>query len=288
MPGRGTRRETAGLAGLRRASALGDLLFLFECATRESSRLRPIAERLGVTVQAASHTYRKLALEGLVEFRGGRYLPTVRGVAWLHRTLRALSDDVFARQQQLPIVSSCRAVAAAKVRPGDPVALELHDGVLSARPGRGRGSRGIARTGGPAGALVEVGDLEGILEIEPAEVRLITLSGRDLADRRLVGAVAREIRDAPRGLLGASGLEAFHVARRATSGPLVRFAAGAQAAEAARVGVPSTIVVLEEDLPRLVEELPAADRPRVSVRPVSLRPSRRVLKGRSRPNEPVQ
>ena len=150
MSTRGARGEAVGFAGLRRASNLTDLLFLFDFTTHKSTRLRPIADRLGITVQAASHTYRKLARQGLVETRDGTYRPTDRGVAWLHRTLHALSDDVFARQQRLPIVRSCRAVAVTVVHPGDAVALHLDDGVLSARPGRGQGSRGVARTGGPA------------------------------------------------------------------------------------------------------------------------------------------
>jgi predicted transcriptional regulator len=272
-PGSG-RTKASGLAGLRRDSTLGDLLFLYDCAAEGSTRLRPIADRLGVTVQAASHTYRKLARRGLVEERGDRYRPTVRGVAWLHRTLRALSDDVFARQQRLPIVRSCRAVAAVRVRPGEPVVLELIEGVLSARPGRGPGSQGRAVTGGPAGTLLEIGDLEGILRIPEAEVRVLTVSVRDLARPELVPAIERALTPRPPGLLGASGLEAFHLTSRAVSGPVVKFALGATAAEAAQVGVPSTIVVLDEDLPRLLDEFPVVERPRLAVRPVTV-PSER-------------
>ncbi|MGB6500032.1 MAG: hypothetical protein WBG19_01330, partial [Thermoplasmata archaeon] len=65
-----------GLAALRRSGGVTELLFLFECATLEPTQLRPIAEELGVTVQAVSHSYRQLAKRGLAEIRRGRYLPT--------------------------------------------------------------------------------------------------------------------------------------------------------------------------------------------------------------------
>ena len=117
-----------GLAGLRRGGTLAELLFLYDCVTEDSSRLQPIADRLGVTVQAVSHSYRRLARRGLVELRDGRYRPTVSGIAWLHRVLGGLAEDVFARQQRLHIIRSCRAVASARARAGDPVSLRLVGG----------------------------------------------------------------------------------------------------------------------------------------------------------------
>jgi predicted transcriptional regulator len=271
----GGRSGALGLAGLRRASALTDLLFLFDLATSESTRLRPIADRLGVTVQAASHTYRELNRRGLAERRAGQYVPSMEGVAWLHRTLQSLSDDVFSRQHRLPIVRSCRAIAGATIRAGEPVTLELIGGALTALPGRGSGSRGRARSGGPRGALLEIEELEGILKIEPAEVRVLTIRWPGSDGSAVVRAIARDLSTHPPGLLGASGLEAYELTRRAVDRPIVRFAVGASAAEAARVGVPSTVVVLEEELSRLLDELPGRDRPKVSVRPIALTSQRR-------------
>ncbi len=277
------RSGSVGLAGLRRGSNLTDLLFLFDLATYKSTRLRPIADRLGVTVQAASHTYRELNRRRLAERRSSQYAPSMEGVAWLHRTLRALSDDVFSRQQRLPIVRSCRALAGAPIQPGELVSLELVEGALTARPGPGTGSRGRARMGGPRGALLEIEELEGILKIEPAEIRVLTLRWPGSDGSAAVRAIARDVADHPPGLVGASGLEAYEITRRAVDRPIVRYAVGTAAAEAACVGVPSTVVVLEEDLPRLLDELPARDRPKVSVRPLDLPvPGRRASPERRR------
>ncbi len=273
-------RPEAGLPALRRGGAVADLLFLYDCATEESSRLRPIAERLGITVQAASHAYRQLARRGLVEVRDGLYRPTVLGVSWLHASLGALADDLFDRQKRLPIVRSLRALAGVDLARGDPVRLELVEGRLTALRGRTDASRGRVGAGARAGELVEVGELEGILAIAPAEVTILTVPAARLGDPSLSGTLRRALTPRPPGLIGARGLEAIHLAERAGVAPVTRFAAGAAAAEAASLGVPSTLLVLDEELPRLLGELAGSGRPRVSVRPLS---TGRVGRGRSRP-----
>src|SRR5579862_5778797 len=114
---------TAGLPDLRRRGAVTELLFLFECVTREPTQLRPIAEELGLTVQAASHSFRQLAARGLAEVREGRYRATVAGVAWLQAALGLLREDVAGRLARLDIVRSTRAIAAARIAAGAVVSL---------------------------------------------------------------------------------------------------------------------------------------------------------------------
>src|SRR6202521_4974607 len=133
-PSKGARR-TRGLADLRRPGTVTELLFLFECLTEEPTQLRPVADRLGLTVQAASHTFRGLVRKGLAEVRSGRYRPTVTGIAWLHGTLGEVSEDLHGRLAQLHVVRSTRAVAGTVIPAGSEVSLGLEDGILTARPG---------------------------------------------------------------------------------------------------------------------------------------------------------
>jgi predicted transcriptional regulator len=285
MADSGGTAPAQGLAAVRRGGTLAELLFLFDCATEESTRLAPIARRLGVTVQAVSHSYRRLARRGLVEVRGGRYLPTVSGIAWLHRVLGALAEDVFVRQQRLHIIRSCRALASADLEDGDPVSLQLVEGVLTAVPGRSGGSRGRAASPAARGTLVEVRDLEGILRLDPAEVRVITVPARALGDpsapRRLREAVGRS----EPGVVAAHGLEAFYLLRKVWPGPIVRFAVGPVCREAAQVGVRSTVVVVDEELPRLLAQFGGTAPPTLVVRTLEGFPGRRPRprRGRSRP-----
>lgn len=259
---------SAGLAGLRRGGAVTELLFLYECTTLEPTQLRPIADRLGLTVQAASHSYRSLARRGLVEFRDGRYRPTVRGVAWLHGALGRLGEEVRARLERLHVIRSCRAIALGPIAAGELVSLELVDGLLSARPGGGGPSHGRAARGGPKGALVEVAELEGIVPLSPASVRVRTLSEEDLRDPRLSERVRRSVRADSGGLLAAHGLEAYHALRSATGTPVGRFAVAAAARDASRIGVPSTVFVLESELARFLAEFGGPDPPPLEVTPL--------------------
>jgi predicted transcriptional regulator len=275
------RPETRpGLASLRRGGTLAELLFLYDCATEEVGRLKPVADRLGVTVQAVSHTYRRLARRGLVGVQDGRYRPTIAGIAWLHRVLGGLSEDVFGRQQRLHIIRSCRAVAGKALREGEPVSLDLVGGVLTAFPGETGDSRGRAAAAADPGSLVEVRELEGILRLEPAEVRILTVPTADLADPALPRQLARAVADSHPQLLLAQGLEADHLLRKAGIGPAIRFAVGPTCREAARVGVRCSVVVLDEELPLLVAQFSGPDAPRLSVRSLRGLPDRRGRRDR--------
>ena len=260
-----------GLAGLRRGGAVTELLFLYECTTLEPTQLRPIADRLGLTVQAASHSYRSLVRRGWVEFRDGHYRPTVRGVATLHSRLTRLGEEVRTRVDRLHVIRSTRAIALVPLSSGDAVTLELVDGLLSARPGSAGPSRGRVTRGGRRGALIEVGELEGIVPLAPGPVHIRTLASDDLADPRLPARVRRAVGREAGGFLGAHGLEAFFAVRSSTERPVARFAVAAAARDASQLGVPSTVFVLEGELPGLLSEFGGLEAPPLDVMPLGRR-----------------
>jgi predicted transcriptional regulator len=268
MPAPAVRADPAeGLSKLRRSGSVTELLFLYECATLEPTQLRPVADRIGLTVQAVSHSFRQLRGRGLVEVRDGRYRPTVEGVAWLHESLSRLGDDVRARVERLHVIRSCRAVALSDLARGDVVSLELRDGRLSARPGGVGPSRGKVATPGRSGSLVEITDLEGIVPLSPAPVTVRTITEQDLSDPALPRRLATVFPPA-HGLLAAEGLEAVHSLEQATDRPILRFAAATASLEASRIGVPSTVVVLDRDLPQLLSTFSVSNPPPLDVRPL--------------------
>jgi predicted transcriptional regulator len=266
-------RAPSGLAELRRSGTVTELLFLYECATTEPTQLRPVAARLGLTVQAASHSFRQLRRRGLIEVRDGRYRPTVAGVAWLHEHLDRVSIDVRERVDRLHVIRSTRALALAALEAGTPVALEIREGLLSARRAASGASRGRVVRAAEAGELVEVGELEGILPITPGPVTVRTLTESDLDDPALADRVGATLPAEGPTLLAAQGLEAYLSLRRATGRPILRFAVGPAAVEAARLGVPAFVLVLDRDLPQLLAALAGPDLPPLDVRPIS--PARR-------------
>jgi putative transcriptional regulator len=266
MPRR--RREDAegsGLAALRRSGAVTETLFLFECATGEVPRLRLIADRLGLTVQAVSHLYRGLARRGLVESRGGQYRPTVRGVEALQSTLSGLAEETSRRLERLQIVRSARALARQALRPGQTVSLAMVDGILVATPGGRGSSHGRARTSARAGEPIDVTDLEGIVAIEagPVDVWVVPRGGGGSASARRRASLL--LRGGRHGLLVAQGLDALHLARAVTDEPVTRFGIAPACAEASRLGVRTLAFVAEEELPRFLSAFAGPSAPAVTV-----------------------
>lgn len=264
----GRTHDVTGLAGLRRGGTVTELLFLYECATLEPTQLRPIAERLGLTVQAVSHSYRELRRRGLVTMRDGRYRPTVEGVAWLHETLRRLGDDLRERIDRVHVIRSTRALAIEDLAEGAAVSLELRNGLLSARPGSSGPSRGRVRHGARKGSLVEVSDLEGIVPLTSATIAVRTLAASDLTDPHLAARVRASLPSDPLALVAADGLEAYHVLSKAVARPVLRFASGTACLEASRLGVPSYLLVLESDLPHLLAQFAGPSPPPLEVAPL--------------------
>jgi predicted transcriptional regulator len=267
------RRRTSGpapegLAALRRGGTVTELLFLFECESEEVYRLQPVADRLGLTIQAVSHLFRQLRTRGFVQFREGRYRPTIAGIAWLHALLTSLEEDTSRRRARLSIVKTTRAIAASDLPPGASVSLELENGILFARLGPAGGSRGRVARGGAAGTLVDVSELTGIVPIAPATIRIRTLPERDLGDPRLGQRIGRELADET-GVVAAVGLEAYHAARESTPRPLLRFGVAGATREASQLGVSSTVVVLDRDLPRLLSSYLGAHALPLDVAPLS-------------------
>ncbi len=260
-----TPAASAGLDALRRRGAITETLFLFECETERVAKLRDVADRLGLTVQAVSHLYRDLARRGMVEVRGGRYSITVRGRAALQGTLSAIGAEVARRLERLQIVRTTRALAARPIDRGAAVTLELTDGVLTARPGTRGGSRGRALSAGRAGEIVDVGELSGIVPITPGAIRIWVVPSplpTDAAARRWA---ARVVRSDRHGLLAAQGLEAVQLARAAGREPIVRFGAAAACLEASQLGVESLVFVTEEELPRFLAPFAGPSPPPITV-----------------------
>lgn len=281
MPPSRARGSSAGtgLASLRQAGTVGDLLFLYECTTRDVGQLRPVARRLGLTVQAASHRFRALARRGLVEQREGRYRPTVAGVAWLHATLDELESDLTDRLERLHIVRTTPALARGSIAPGESVVLSVEDGVLSARPGGGP-SRGVARNRARPGELVEVAELQGIVPMRRGTVRVVVLPSARIHDRRLPRALAKTLASSSFGLLAAQGLEAYHLLQRSSRvRPVTRFGIAAALDEASHLGIDCAVVVIDREVPRLLDQFEAPNPPALEFVTLSDRRFRRSGSG---------
>jgi predicted transcriptional regulator len=128
---------------------------------------------------------------------------------------------------------------------------------------------------------VTVDDLEGIVPISPGRIRVLTIPVARLTDPALVRELKSALPKEAPVLLAALGLEAFHLASKITDRPVVRFGVAAAGLEASRVGVDSLLVVLDEDLPRLMQSFGEGEVPLLEV--TSLATSERGALARARP-----
>jgi predicted transcriptional regulator len=246
------------LADLRRSGSATALLFLYECTTEERGTLQPIADRLGLTVQAASHIFRQLRRAGLVELRAGVYRPTVAGVAWLHGALGSLQQDLAERLARLRVFRRARALAESAISDGAAVSLEMKGGWLVARPGSAGPSRGRAVGSARAGELLDVVELDGILPIAPGRIRVLSVPQTELDLAATADLLRTRLEDGSSGLVGAVGLDAWHLLRALGHSSVERFGVGAASLEASQLGVDSTVVLVETELPRFLSEFAGA------------------------------
>jgi putative transcriptional regulator len=244
-----------GIGQIRKAGRVTEILFLYESATHTYTRLKPMADALGVSVQAASFLFRELSHRGLVESVEGAYRPTVAGIAHLHASLNEIRDDLEERLAHLNIIRRCKAEAAANIHAGDVVTLMMEDGMLKARPGKTGESIGRASHDAGTGTLVEVVELEGIVPLSPARILCIVIPLSFPHPGALRTGLASVLESEPFGLLGAEGLEAYHLLRRTTKEPITRFGVAAASREASQVGVPVIIVATDNVLPFLLHNL---------------------------------
>jgi putative transcriptional regulator len=217
------------------------LMVLRALARDETSTLRRIAEEIGVTVQAVSEHLKRLTTAGLVSDRGGGHRLTREGHEALAAQLDSLKRYVDGALRDLARVETTAARAGANLTQGDPVGLFMQDGELVARP-MDSPSRGVALQDAAPGEDVLVGELEGIVDLEPGSVTFLVVPDAHDGGSRRVDAkrAARLIEKA--GIVATHGPVARHVAEQTGAKP-VRLAAAAVAAEAAMVGIDAIILV---------------------------------------------
>lgn len=226
------------------------LLLLVEVHNRRHGQLRTLAERLGVTVQAISGYVTRLKREGLLEEVEGVWRPTKKGTDELHLHISELRRFLDENSAHLRIIQETLALAANRIRTGDPVGLVMRGGHLHAARSVAAASRGRAKTAAAPGQLVVVGDLRGIVDLRPA--KLLFLAHPDLPSEAGLRRARRELGRARRGadrlVVAVHGLASVAWVRRLNVRTDLEFAPLAAALDAARRGVPVAYFVPRSDL----------------------------------------
>jgi len=237
-------------------------VILLELLKRGPLRASDLTEPTDLTIQGVSYNIEQLVDEGLVAFdeedsRAARI--TSEGVQALHEHFVGLKAFVDRALGEMMHIEECVALADDELEPGDDVGLFMEEGRLVARPAESP-SAGTVRKGGQPGELVTVGELTGVVDLEPGAIDLVRLPPpASLPDakalRETVDAIDRDAQ-----VLVTSGLEAEVLADRAgladdvDVGP-VPVAAEESARSAAQRGLDVLLVAAWEDARRLSEAL---------------------------------
>lgn len=162
---------------LRDRTGITRLLILAELERRPGTTLSEVAASLGITVQAVSAHAKELSSLGWLRNEDSTYRATPKGLQSLHEGVRHLRDAIGALAAPLDVIQLTSAVAASSIQAGDPVGLFMEEGDLAARPAKDASSRGRARNAAKAGEEVIVGDLQGMVKLEPGRLTLVSLPG---------------------------------------------------------------------------------------------------------------
>jgi len=160
---------------LRSKSRLTKTLLLMEVVSERHSTLKTIAGNLDITSQAVSDYFHQMKKEGYMANEDGFYTATNEGVLFLQNNLLDIKSFVDERLSTLSIIRSTNAIAENRIRKGERVYLFMKQGLLFATSGSKTTSSGVAATDCPKDGVLVVEQLEGIVEMDPGKLSLISL-----------------------------------------------------------------------------------------------------------------
>ncbi len=146
------------------------VLILLAVTSERHTRLRTLAEELGMTIQGASGYVRRMAQDGLLQIVDGEYRATKRGVELLHSRYLELKGFVDQAGHAMALVETTAAIAGGTIHRGERVGLFMEGGFLMAHADRTSPSTGIAVHDANKGEDVAVRNLEGIVDLHPGRI----------------------------------------------------------------------------------------------------------------------
>jgi putative transcriptional regulator len=150
-----------------------ELLILVEILESPTTRLKDIADKLEITVQAVSQYLSAMRKEGLVREQGGLLRPTRKGMQLMQEHFIAIKAEVDSILKRTSVIDRCVAIAGKSISKGQKIGLIMEDGMLMAYPGQRSPSTGEALESAEEGDDLLVGKLEGIVDLQLGELLLI-------------------------------------------------------------------------------------------------------------------
>jgi putative transcriptional regulator len=217
---------------------------------------KDIARKLEITPQWVSEYIIKFMEEGLVTSAGrSKYRVTPEGVDWIMKLLRELRNYFDQAEKVVRNISVCAALAGEDLAAGQKVGLVMRDGVLFAEPYHAHAAQGVAVMAARPGEDVGVSNIEGIVELTEGGITILKIPGIQRGGSRRVDPVKLGKEISGEKVIGVIGIEALVALRQTGIEPACTYGTKEAIVDAARSGLSSVVVCVEDDVPGLLQLL---------------------------------
>lgn len=217
---------------------------------------RDVAKRVEVSPQAISDYIGQLVKDGLLRVDGhAKYKVTNEGVNWIIKVLKELKDYSDFIVEAVTNISVSTAIAESSLLTGQPVGLEMKNGLLVATAKIGSGARGVAFSDAQADDDVGVRDIKGIVELDAGKVTILKVPNVQRGGSRTVDMERLKNFLAERQMIGAIGIEALVAVRKAEASMIHFFGVKEAVAESAQHGMDSVVACVEDEISGLIKRL---------------------------------
>ena len=220
---------------------------------------KDISETIGITIQAVSKYFKKLAREGLLESGSERaaYRLTPKAISILQEDLKGLERYVNSTKHEMKVERSLPAIANQPVKAGDQVGLVMKAGVIYTVSPEHSEVKGIAMGDALPGEDLGLKDLEGKLSVKEGKILIIKLpsirkGGSRSVDLNKVRALYDEFKPDRVGVMGAVGRAVLNKLGLKAD---IEFGISRSAAIAASRGLNVLILVVGRMSNRMTEEI---------------------------------
>jgi putative transcriptional regulator len=224
-------------------------------------RQKDISDALGITIQAVSKYFKKLAREGLLEAGSERadYRLTPKATVKLREDLRSLENYVADVKHVVKIERAWPAIATQPVKAGQDVGLIMKEGVIyTVSPDNpATEAKGTALTDAQPGEDLGLKDLRGKVKVKQGKILIVKLpsirkGGSKAVDLAKVKTFYDEFKPDRVGVMGAVGRAVLNKLRLKAD---IEFGISRSAAIAASRGLNVFVLVVGRMVKRMIEEI---------------------------------
>jgi putative transcriptional regulator len=220
---------------------------------------KDISETLGITIQAVSKYFKKLAREGLLESGSERadYRLTPTAISVLQENLKGLERYVNSTKNEMKVERSLPAIATQPVKAGDEVGLVMKGGVIYTVPSQHSDAKGIAMDDALPGEDLGLKEMHGKLSVKEGKILIVKLpsirkGGSRSVDLQKVKKLYMEFKPDRIGVMGAVGRSVLNKLGFKAD---IEFGISRSAAIAASRGLNVMVLVVGRMSNRMTEEI---------------------------------